>query len=99
MLKKIILLLSLFIACFSSTLLAQNSTNTTLMANLPYPAESSLSGVWGYAANNKEYAIVGYTGGTSIVDVSQPRHTVRISHVDGVYSFWREIKPLKIMLM
>ncbi|MBK6610125.1 MAG: choice-of-anchor B family protein [Chitinophagales bacterium] len=95
MLKKIILLLSLFIACFSSTLLAQNSTNTTLMANLPYPAESSLSGVWGYAANNKEYAIVGYTGGTSIVDVSQPSAPVQIAHVDGVYSFWREIKTFK----
>lgn len=49
--------------------------------------------VWGYTdENNNEYAIVGTTDGTAIVDVTDPGNPVEIFWEPGLSSPWRDIK-------
>lgn len=49
--------------------------------------------IWGYAApNGKEYAIVGTTTGTSIVDVTNPTSPVERAFIPGPSSSWRDIR-------
>jgi len=39
--------------------------------------------VWGYAANGREYAIIGSTTGMHFFDVTEPTLTVQVDHVPG----------------
>ena len=64
--------------------------NTVFYSQINYDA--TLSNLWGYADNNREYAIVGTTAGTYVVDVTNPVSPVQVGFVPGGYSFWREIK-------
>ena len=57
--------------------------------NLPY------TDIWGYAANGHEYALMGITGGTSIIDVTDPANPVEVDVVPGPLAppyEWRDIK-------
>tara|TARA_B100000315_G_scaffold260807_1_gene325617 strand:+ start:6549 stop:9656 length:3108 start_codon:yes stop_codon:yes gene_type:complete len=84
--KRLYLLLFFPIAVFTQ------SWNTTLIANLDY--SQSLNDIWGYhASNGKEYALVGLTNGTSIVDVTtDPYNPTEVAFIPGGYSTWRDIK-------
>ncbi len=60
-------------------------------------ADASFSSCWGYAADGKEYAILGATTGTYFMDVTDP---AKIQYVDFVPSpirkaIWREYKTYK----
>lgn len=52
------------------------------------------SDIWGYAANNKEYALVGLYNGVSIVDVTDPINPVELQYLPGPGpgSDWWDIK-------
>lgn len=56
-----------------------------------YPNES-YSDIWGYAANGREYAILGHFLGTSIIDVTDPTNPVEIGFIEGPASWWRDMK-------
>ena len=49
--------------------------------------------IWGYTApNGVEYALLGCTTGTSIVNLSDPDHPYETGFIPGVGSTWRELK-------
>jgi choice-of-anchor B domain-containing protein len=69
--------------------------NVTLLGSLnPYPG-AAYANIWGYAANGREYAIMGVTGGTTIIDVTNPSTPVEVAFIPGPLAppyEWREIK-------
>lgn len=70
---------------------AQN-LNATLKGHLAYPPDEQLANVWGYAANGREYALVGTELGTSIVDVTDPTQPTELFSIESTPSIWRELK-------
>jgi len=89
--NKFLLCLSAFLALSSSIALSQS---VTLLGYLnPYPGQK-YADIWGYAADGREYAIMGVTGGTSFIDVTNPGSPVEIIKIPGPNSFyeWRDIK-------
>lgn len=70
---------------------AQNY-NITFRSKLIFPGQT-LANVWGYAANGKEYALVGASKGLAIVDVTNPDSPVLLTQLeDTINSLWREVK-------
>lgn len=69
--------------------------NVTLLGSLnPYPG-AAYANIWGYAANGREYALMGVTGGTTIIDVTNPSTPVEVAFIPGPLAppyEWREIK-------
>lgn len=69
--------------------------NVTLLGSLnPYPG-AAYANIWGYAANGREYALIGVTGGTTIIDVTNPSTPVEVAFIPGPLAppyEWREIK-------
>ena len=89
--KKFALCLSVLIALSNGFVFSQS---VTLLGTLnPYPGQK-YADIWGYAANGREYAIIGVTGGTSFIDVTNPVSPVEIVKIPGPNSFyeWRDIK-------
>ncbi len=71
--------------------LSAQGTNCVLLGtqNLHAPYND----IWGYAApNGKEYALVGTTGGTSVVDVTNPATPIERGFFAGPSSTWRDIR-------
>ncbi len=50
--------------------------------------------IWGFMDlnSNREYAIVGYTIGTAVYDVSDPENPREVGFIDGQRTTWRDIK-------
>lgn len=69
--------------------------NINLLGSLnPYPG-AAYANIWGYAAGGREYAIMGVTGGTTIIDVTVPSAPVEVAFIPGPLAppyEWREIK-------
>ncbi|MCY7410472.1 MAG: hypothetical protein LH473_09375, partial [Chitinophagales bacterium] len=82
-------LIFLLLYSFNSTN-SFSQLNMTLKGKLAYT--SDLASVWGYAANGKEYALVGAYGGLSIVDVTNPVAPVEVQFVTTQNSIWHEMK-------
>jgi choice-of-anchor B domain-containing protein len=54
------------------------------------------SGCWGYTSpDGRRYALVGTTGGLSIVEVSQPNAARRVAFIPGDLSTWREVRTYR----
>lgn len=70
---------------------AQTQVNFQLMGHKDYQ-DTCLSNIWGYAANGREYALVGTCYGMSIVDITDPATPAEIAVIPGPGSIWREIK-------
>lgn len=51
-----------------------------------------LNDIWGYETGSNQYAIVGTTDGTSIVDVTDPMNPSEVYWEPGINSIWRDIK-------
>jgi len=71
------------------------SQNVDFLGQLnPYP-NSAYADIWGYSADGREYALMGVTGGTSIIDVTDPASPVEVEFIPGplapLYE-WRDIK-------
>lgn len=72
-----------------NTLFAQ--TNMSLLGH--QPLADQVSGIWGYAADGREYALVGTVEGTVLVDVTNPSQPEVLQFIEGQSSpYWREIK-------
>ncbi len=81
-------LLALLFCLGANLAFAQNS-NLNFLGKRTY--NNDLSDVWGYAANGKEYALVGVYNGVSIVDVTNPAQPVQLFFVPGQNTYWRDI--------
>jgi len=53
---------------------------------------NSASDIWGYAADGREYAIIGLWDRATIVDVTDPQNMEIIVEYPGVPSLWRDMK-------
>jgi len=93
--------LFLFLFSFLSMHAQYASQNISLYANwddasvLPEPTYGiRYNSVWGYAQNDREYAILGATSGTYFIDVTTPTSPVQNDFVPGKRSgcIWREYK-------
>lgn len=69
---------------------AQNY-NITLASQVSY-SPRTLANICGYAANGKEYALVGAADGMDIVDVTVPTNPVQIVQIPNINNLWKEIK-------
>lgn len=89
-------LLVLFLSVMGINLSHAQNFNINLLSNLPYttpPGNSDLANIGGYVDPlGKEYALVGWEQGLSIVDVSNPANPFEVLNVPGPQSIWREVK-------
>lgn len=70
--------------------------NITLRSHLRLPDSTiEYANIWGYAAKNREYALIGTTRGSAIVDVTNPDAPKLIKQIEAVQSLWREIKSYR----
>lgn len=83
--SPLIVLLFLFTTCLS---FAQK--NIQLLSYLPLP--DKINDIWGYATNNKEYALIGAETGVFIVDVTNPSSPQLLHTIPGDTSIWRDLK-------
>jgi choice-of-anchor B domain-containing protein len=77
-------------ALFSMATNAQNN-NLTLRSTFSSPNQT-YANICGYAANGKEYALIGASKGMIIVDVTNPDVPVNIVQIPGPNNLWKEIK-------
>lgn len=67
--------------------------NTQLLGQLNSRGSGhNYANVWGYAANGREYALLGADDGTSIIDVTDPALPKEVAHIPGPSSSWRELR-------
>lgn len=79
------------VALFATASLLAQGVNCQLLGTLNQHAP--YNDIWGYAApNGKEYALVGATTGTSVVDVTIPSAPVERAFIPGPTSTWRDIR-------
>ena len=91
MVKKLLLLVAMLCSVHSS-ILAQN---VELLGTLNTQPGFDYSDIWGYSANGREYALMGITNGTSIIDVTNPALPVQVDVIPGPPAppyEWRDIK-------
>ena len=70
---------------------ASAQLNVAFRSNLPI--SGTLANIGGYVdSSGNEYALVGYSGGLQIIDVTDPVTPVVIFNVPGTTSNWREVK-------
>ncbi len=82
---------SLLLIVFTSRMNAQY--NLSVASEIVYPAGFEMSGCWGYTDDaGNEYAIIGTSMGTSIVNITTPEAPVELFFIPGVESIWREAK-------
>jgi choice-of-anchor B domain-containing protein len=84
-------LLLLGLLLLSNLLFSQ--VNVDSLSHINYQAlhNANLNDVWGYVDElGNEYAIVGTTKGTSIVDVTDPTNPIEIFWIAGSESIWRD---------
>jgi choice-of-anchor B domain-containing protein len=74
-------------------LFAQNINN--VLRSKTTITNQTLANVSGYAANGKEYALLGASQGMIISDVTNPDAPVQIIQIPGPNNLWKEIKTYK----
>ena len=81
----------LLLILFSATVSAQNNIDS--LSHIDYQAlhNANLNDVWGYVDElGNEYAIVGTSKGTSVVDVTDPSNPFEVFWIAGSESIWRD---------
>src|SRR5687767_8056270 len=92
------LLLGALLLASAVTTQAQNAQNMQLLSTWQTLPGRNYNDIWGYAANGREYAIVGSSWGTHFIDVTNPTTPVEVEAFAGSYQFpngnisWRDYK-------
>ncbi|MEO8665525.1 MAG: choice-of-anchor B family protein [Ignavibacteria bacterium] len=82
----------LFLLCINITLAQLADHNTYLLKNLDV-AGRSYSACWGYEApDGREYALLGFNGGTAFIDITDSADIREVDVLTGLSSSWREMK-------
>jgi choice-of-anchor B domain-containing protein len=87
-------LLPFLIFLFAASAVQAQNLNTTFRSKLVFPSQT-LANVWGYAANDKEYALAGGRNGLIIVDITNPDAPQQVVQIPGPNNLWKEIKTYK----
>ncbi len=83
-----------FLLLTPSSVLAQANRNVTLLAHLNQ--HLGYSACWTYVhPDGREYAVLGTTDGTSIVNVTNPAASYEVAFIPGLSSPWREMKQYR----
>lgn len=86
----LMLCLALFLSS-SSQLFAQGSANVTLLKQMDFYQQ--YNDCWGYTApNGREYALLGVSNGTSIIDITDAANAVEVEFIPSPSSTWKDIK-------
>ncbi len=81
--------------CVGGTAGAFPCTNVDLLSHVAdRVARARGADIWGFIDlnTNREYAIMGYSTGTAVYDVSDPEDPREVGFVDGQNTTWRDIK-------
>ena len=85
--------LGIFLLTLVFTMESNAQYNLSVVSTIVYPAGYEMSGCWGYTdATGKEYAIIGTSMGTSIVNITTPESPEELFFIPGSESIWREAK-------
>ena len=80
-----------FLFCLPNQALAQLNVDSLSHINYQQLHAANLNDVWGYVDElGNEYALVGTSKGTSIVDVTDPANPVEVFWLPGSESIWRD---------
>ncbi len=74
---------------------ASNTFRMVLRSSLDPRPSDNYSNIWGWNDGATYLAIVGSTGGTTFVDVTNPDEPVVVGFIAGPSSSWREIKSYR----
>lgn len=92
MLKIRLLLIALL---SSAVVISQLNMDSISNLNLPEIHNQQLNDIWGYVDEfGNEYALVGGTEGTSVVDLSDPTNPIEVFYEPGMSSTWRDLKTV-----
>ena len=71
--------------------------NVDLVAHVPLPGGASGNDIWGHVDLNTgiEYAIMGFSDGTRVYNLSDPSNPELVGKVSGANTSWRDIKVLQ----
>lgn len=94
------LLLTILLLLQAQILCSQTINNMSLLGSKSEytsggtPAGWHYASVWGYAANGREYAIIGHYAGTTVYDITDPANIINKGMIPGPGSFYnyREMK-------
>lgn len=100
--RKLSFLLFLLLSSLFLPLQAQQAYNMQFHSNwddnsIPNRSGVYFNDIWGYAANGREYAIMGSTVGTIFFDVTIPQTPIEVARINGGYplSLWRDFKTYR----
>jgi len=82
-------------ACVGGVAGAFPCSNVDLLAHIADRTQAARGAdIWGFVDLNsgREYALVGYSVGTAVYDVSDPENPREVGFVDGQTTTWRDIK-------
>lgn len=88
--------LSMLCLCLlTGTSFAQLNLDSVGHIDLHTMHNQRLNDIWGYTDElGNEYALVGGTKGTSVVDISDPTNPVELFYEPGLESTWRDLKTV-----
>ena len=91
--KKLLLILALVITFYNNSFSQLPNQATYLLKNLDV-AGRSYSACWGYTApNGREYALLGFTGGTAFIDITDSANIIEVDVATGINDpVYREMK-------
>ena len=90
LLTRLLLAFTALMLNFTATAQVSPTVNMTFRSKMAFGMDCG--NICGYAANGREYALVGNLQGMAIVDVTNPNLPVNLQQVAGLTSRWREIK-------
>ncbi len=76
---------------FSAVISQAQNVNCVLRAHIEYPGQT-LANICGYVKDGREYALLGGSQFTIIVDVTEPSAPVEIVQIPSINNLWKEIK-------
>ncbi len=82
-------------SCSGGTAGAFPCNNVNLLAHIADRTSTATGAdIWGFMDlnSNREYAIVGYSIGTAVFDVTDPENPREVGFIDGQSTTWRDIK-------
>ena len=82
-------------ACVGGSAAGFPCSNVDLLAHIADRSSSARGAdIWGFVDlnTNREYAIMGYSSGTAVYDVSDAENPREVGFVDGQSTTWRDIK-------
>lgn len=75
------------------TMIAQSSSNLSLVGSYDYSGVAKANDIWGYVDNvGVEYALVGLETGFSVVSLADPANPAEMFFIPGQPTVWRDVK-------